>query len=69
MKTKHLTLNRHKKHQSSHTLVKRRKSAFPTCFVTQVDRLKDEDCRGKAHFKVMFDARITFRQSTAIMFF
>ena len=28
------------KHQSRHTLVLRPKSAFPTCFVTQVDRLK-----------------------------
>jgi len=43
----------------------------------QVDRLKAargasacavrEDCYEKAHFKAMFDARITFSQSTAIV--
>ena len=36
---------------------------------TQVDRLKVEDCQEKAHFKAMSDARITFRQSTAIVLF
>jgi len=36
---------------------------------TQVDRLKAEDCYGKAHFKAMFDARITFLQSTATVLF
>jgi len=34
-----------------------------------VERLKAEDCQGKAHFKAMFDARITFRQSSAIVLF
>jgi len=37
--------------------------------VTQVDRLKAEDCWEKAHFEAMVSAKITFRQSTAIVFF
>jgi hypothetical protein len=38
--------------------------------ITQVDRLKAEDCQEKAHFKAMFGARIRhFRQSTTIELF
>jgi len=38
--------------------------------ITQVDRLKVEDCQGKAHFEAMFGAKIRhFRQSTAIVIF
>jgi len=34
---------------------------------TQVDRLKAEGCQGKAYFEAMFGAKLTFRQSTAIV--
>jgi len=38
--------------------------------IAQVDRLKAEDCQGKAHFEAMFGARNRhFRQSTAIVLF
>ena len=43
-------------------------ASFKTRLVTtQVDRLKAVS--KKAHFKAIFDARITFRQSKAIMFY
>jgi len=32
-----------------------------------MDWLKAEDCWGKAYFKALFDASITFRQSMAIV--